>query len=172
MPRITTQLIAISAAEKLSLHAELRAYRLFFALASIIFSSTTCFFAWYFASSAYIRGSLAAIAVLVCILCGVFYWRQRRRIRAIIQDGHSLLYAGDVTHKEELSTDKQRQFRIWIENRAFDVAEFVYGDVKIGDFLAVREWNTTHEYIEHSLDPNYVNIITSRKAQSASLEVN
>ncbi|MBS0617916.1 MAG: hypothetical protein JSR44_06980 [Spirochaetes bacterium] len=166
MPRITTQLIAISANEIKSLLAELRAYRLFFSLAAIIFSSTTFFFAWYFVSAASIRATLSAIAIAACIFCVIFYGRQRRRIRTILSDGYSLLYAGIVTHKEELNTESERQWRLWIDNRAFDVAEFVYGDVTIGDFLSVREWNATHEYIEHSLDPNYVYIVTAREAQS------
>ena len=59
-------------------------------------------------------------------------------LRKNIASAKSLMYVGYITRKERDDDHEPIDFRIWIEDRPFEVGEEVFEEVKIGDLLAVR----------------------------------
>ncbi len=145
-------IIPANAAERRELATEKKAQFIFFAFFGGGCAVAAIITAWPFRDLSSHR--FLAACTLACFFTGfaALYVYQTLRVRKDLSNAKSLMYVGQIMRKERDDDHEPIRFRIWIEERPFEVGEEVYEEVKIGDLLAVREWLGSGDYIEHTLD--------------------
>lgn len=145
-------IIPASEAERLELAIENKAQFFFFALFGGGCAIAAAVTAWPFHGLSEYR--IIAVSVLCCFFSAfaALYVYQTLRLKKNIAAAKTLMYVGRITRKERDDEHEPIDFRIWIEDRPFEVGKEVFAEVKIGDLLAVREWLGSGDYIEHTLD--------------------
>lgn len=159
MNAVRELIIPADAAEKRELAAEGKSQLLFFILFGGGCSLAAVITAWPFSRIDSFR--LMALGVL-CSFSGVFavlFVYQSWRLHRNFSNAKSRMYVGYVTKKDKTNA---MNCKIWIGDRAFEVTEFIVDEVKIGDYLAVREWMGSGDYIEHTLDKKRIEALERR----------
>lgn len=149
-------IIPANAAERQELALEKKAQFFFFALFGGGCGLAALITAWPFHGISEYRW--IAFSTLGCFFAAfaALYLYQSWTLRKNIASAKSLAYVGHITRKERDDDQEPINFRIWIEDRPFEVGEEVYEEVSIGDLLAVREWIGSGDYIEHTLNPQRI----------------
>lgn len=168
MSQLHIHLIPINTAEQVSLKSELRSHQIFFAIFGGTFLLASLLSFVFIPFATLIRYSVTGIFFAFFAGFLVLYISQARRISRNLNDGRSLLYSGIITHKEEGLGEDGQFHRLWIGDRAFEVAPFVFSDVNTGQFLAVREWHGSGDYIEHTTDQGYAATLMQRGSEQSA----
>jgi len=159
---VEIHIIPASPAELSALHAEKRSYQTFFMIFGGIFALSALIALWPYNQISRMQWSVFGVCLLFFTGFFLLYLHQLKGVRQNLSDTNSIMYSGWVTRKEELTGSEGGDYRIYIEDRPFDVAALVYHDIHTGDFLAVREWRSTGEYIEHTTDRGYAEALRKR----------
>lgn len=159
-------IIPASEAERRELAIEGQAQFFFFALFGGGCALAAVITAWPF------HGISEYRFIAVCTLCCFFaafaalYIYQTLRLKRNIATAKTLMYVGRITRKQRDDDHEPNEFKIWIEDRPFDIGEEVYDEVRIGDLLAVREWLGSGDYIEHTLDTRRIADLEKRATEA------
>jgi hypothetical protein len=159
-------IIPANAAERRELVTEEKAQFFFFALFGGGCGIAALITAWPFHGLSEYR--FIAVSVLCCFFAAfaALYIYQSLRLKKNIAAAKTLMYVGHITRKERDDDHEPIDFRIWIEDRPFEVGEEVFEEVKIGDLLAVREWLGSGDYIEHTLDARRIAELEKRATEA------
>lgn len=155
-------IIPANAAERRELALEKKAQFFFFALFGGGCGLAALITAWPFQGISEYRW--IAFSTLCCFFAGfaALFIYQSLSLRKNIANAKSLMYVGHITRKERDDDHEPIDFRIYIEDRPFEVGEEVYEEVNIGDLLAVREWLGSGDYIEHTTDKRRIAELEAR----------
>ncbi len=159
-------IVPASAEERSGLLLEKKAQFFFFALFGGGFGIAAVATAWPFRGLSEYR--FIAVCVLLCFFAGfaALYIYQAIGVKKNLANAQTLVYVGRITRKERDDSHEPIDFRIWIEDRAFEVGEDVYDEVRVGDLLAVREWLGSGDYIEHTLDARRIAELEKRATEA------